>query len=888
MKKQPQTVYLKNYTPPEYTIPQVDLHFDLKEEETLVTSRLLIQRNPNTPAKHPLFLDGEDLELVSILLNQKEFSSAEYIKSDDGLTLLMPPPEDFELTLVTKIYPQNNKSFSGLYKTKKIFCTQMEAQGFRRVTYFLDRPDVLSKYKVTITADETKYPFLLSNGHCIDKKNLPHQRHQTVWEDPFPKPCYLFALVAGDLGKTDSTFTTKSGRTIQLEIYTDKGNESRSHHAMESLKQAMKWDEDVYNLEYDLDLYMIVAVDDFNMGAMENKGLNIFNTKYVLADKNSATDAEYTAIQAVIGHEYFHNWSGNRVTCRDWFQLSLKEGLTVFRDEEFTADLNSAAVKRIDDVNLIRSRQFPEDASGMAHPIRPDSYLSIDNFYTSTVYIKGAAVIRMLQTLLGRETFIAGVKKYFELFDGQAVTTDDFILALEKTSGRSLQHFKNSWYTQAGTPQVQVRSNYDRDRHEYTLIFTQKTIDPVSRKENQPYVIPINIGLFNSQGIEIHPNVKGLPRVSGSTITLELSQKEQTFVFTNVSQKPVPSLLRNFSAPIHLQYEANDSELHLLMSCDTDPFNRWEAAQRMYLKTILSNAQAAREKKTMSVPHNLLAGYAKNLTQYRSLEPAYLARLLQLPQMSYIQQFLKPFDMQSLEKSYIFFKQKLREHCFQQFKDLYTKTSESPDDLSVEAIQNRALKAAVLDFLTCDFSESSVELLSHAYYSAKTMTDSLNALSLLSHCQHVKSTKASEDFKSRWKNDSLVMNKWFSLQASSWKPSTFNTILELEKDPLFDITNPNKVYALHATFSTSNPFRFHGQFVETYPWLTESILRIDQKNPQVASRLATSFNDWSKWSPEQQAVAQQQLQKLHASESVSKNVFEIIDKALKMVPSMEN
>lgn len=882
MKKQPQTVHLKDYHPPAYFIPSVHLDFDLYEEETFVSAQLRVERAVTTPAKSPLILDGEDLELIEIQVNGKTLQISEYEIGDDHLTLVMPPPEAFDLKIKTKIFPQNNKSFSGLYKTKKIFCTQMEAQGFRRVTYFLDRPDVLSKYSVTLTADKAKYPFLLSNGHCTKIEDLDNNRHRAHWEDPFLKPSYLFALVAGDLGKVGSTFTTCSGRTIQLEIFTDKGNESRSHHAMESLKQAMKWDEDVYGLEYDLDLYMIVAVDDFNMGAMENKGLNIFNTKYVLADKTSATDSEYSAIQGVIGHEYFHNWSGNRVTCRDWFQLSLKEGLTVFRDEEFTADLNSRSVKRIDDVNLIRTRQFPEDASGMAHPIRPSSYLSIDNFYTSTVYIKGAAVIRMLETLLGHDVFIEGVKNYFKMFDGKAVTTEDFIRALEITSGRDLAQFKDTWYNQAGTPTISTRSSYDRDKHEYTLTLSQKTIDPVTKKENRPYIIPVNVGLFNTQGIEIHPNVKGLKRVSGNTITLELTESEQTFVFTSVSQKPVASILRNFSAPVHLNHEASDSELNLLMSCDSDPFNRWEAAQRMYLKTILTNVENLQKNRTMTVPHNLLAGYSKNLAQSRTLDPAYLARLLQLPQLAYTTQFLKPFDVKNLEVSYIFFKQTLREHCLQQFKDLLVRLSEFPDDLSATAIQGRALKAVVLDILTCDGSSASVDQLSHAYFSAKNMTDSLNALASLSQIHHPKAQKTLDDFKQRWKDDALVINKWFAIQVTSWKPSTFETVRSLEKDPLFDKTNPNKIYSLHMAFANGNPFRFHDRFTETYPWLADSILDVDQRNPQVASRLATSFNDWTKWSTDQQKIAEQQLLRLKSEAKLSKNVYEIVERALLM------
>ncbi|MBY0316700.1 MAG: aminopeptidase N [Bdellovibrionales bacterium] len=882
MKKQPQIVHLKDYQPPAYLIPTVNIKFDLFEDETLVTSTLTVERAAKTAPKTPFVLYGEDLELISIKSNGVPLDKEDYTLTEETLTIDKPTSLNFELEIKTRIFPQNNKSFSGLYKTKKIFCTQMEAQGFRRVTYFPDRPDVLSRYTTTVTAEKSKYPYLLSNGHCVKTETLGSGRHTAVWVDPFPKPCYLFALVAGDLGKTESTFTTKSGRTVQLEIYTDKGNESRSAHAMESLKQAMKWDEDVFDLEYDLDLYMIVAVDDFNMGAMENKGLNIFNTKYVLADKQSATDAEYTAIQGVIGHEYFHNWSGNRVTCRDWFQLSLKEGLTVFRDEEFTSDLNSRAVKRIDDVNLIRTRQFPEDSSGMAHPIRPPSYLTIDNFYTSTVYIKGAAVIRMLQTLLGRETFIAGVKKYFEIYDGQAVTTEDFIKALENVSGKDLSQFRDSWYNQAGTPTVKVKTNYDRDRHEYMMTFTQKTIDPVTKKVNKPYVIPISIGLFNSQGIEILPLVKGKKRTQGNTATLELNQAEQTFTFTSVSQKPVPSILRNFSAPIHLHYEASDSELHLLMSSDVDPFNRWEAAQRMYQKAILANVANLQNNKPLTIPPNLLAGYAKNLSQYRTMDHAYLARLLQLPQINYIVQFLEPFDIKNLEKSYLFFKRSLRDHCLQQFKDIHSKLVQLPDDFSSAAVQGRSLKSVVLDFITCDQADNSVDLLSHAYFSAKNMTDSLSALWLLSQTTHPKAQKALEDFKQRWRDDSLVINKWFSIQSASWHPSTFETVKKLEQDSLFDKTNPNKIYSLHATFAGSNPFRFHGEYQKTYAWLTDAILDIDQRNPQVASRLATSFNDWTKWSPEQQKVAETQLLRIKNDAKTSKNVFEIADRALGM------
>lgn len=877
---QPTTVYLKDYKPPAYLIPDIELDFDLYEEKTIVTALSHVEKAVDSPLDASLFLNGTHMQLLSLKINGKDVPQSEYVLTDESLEILKVP-ENFSLEIKTELRPQDNKAFTGLYKTKKIFCTQMEAQGFRRVTYFMDRPDVLSKYTTTIRADKKLFPQLLSNGDAVKREDLSGGRHLVQWKDPFPKPCYLFALVAGDLALVKDTYTTTSGRKVDLEIFTDHGNESRCSHAMKSLKESMKWDEDTYGLEYDLNVYMIVAVDDFNMGAMENKGLNIFNSKFVLADTQSASDTEYMHIQSVIGHEYFHNWSGNRVTCRDWFQLSLKEGLTVFRDQEFTSDLHSRAVKRIEDVSNLRTRQFPEDASGMAHPVRPPSYMAIDNFYTRTVYDKGAEVIRMMQTLLGRKTFIDGVKKYFELHDGQAVTTDDFVKSLELVSGKNLSLFKR-WYEQAGTPELKVRSDYNADKKELTLKIQQSCQNPVTRMANEPYHMPIKMGLLDQNGKELPLKLK--EGQFSSEGVLDVQSAEEIFVFSNIAEKPVISLLREFSAPVKLDFEQSEKDLILLMEKDSDSYNRWESAQSLFKNSILTAMNDLTNNATPKVSKDLIAAMGKSLLSEATTDRAFLAKLLAPPPVSYLLQFCEPMRPGILERAYNFFIFNVQKELKNQMLEVFNKLDALKNLEDAEALQVRALKITLLTYITWGDEASSVELLKKVYDKAENMTEALNSLALLAHKPGAASDQALEHFYKRWKNDSLVLNKWFAVQAQSLRKDAFSKVQELSQHALFDSSNPNKLFSLHATFASSNPFRFHDHPQSTYKFLADTIVDVDRRNPQVASRLATNFNDWTRWAPELKNVAKTQLESIKNTPQLSKNVYEIVDRALQMEP----
>ncbi len=873
----PKTVYLKDYTPPAYLIPKIDLFFNLLEDKTIVTAKTMVKKNQATSNSAPLVLDGEHMILLEIKINDLKLDSTQYTLTSEQLTIHQPPASDFEMEIKTELKPQDNKSFVGLYKTKTIYCTQMEAQGFRRVTYFLDRPDVLAKYTTTIEADAKTYPHLLSNGDRTKQETVASGRHRVTWSDPFPKPCYLFALVAGDLGLVKDVYKTVSGKTVALEIYTDKGNESRCAHAMESLKQSMKWDEDTYGLEYDLNIYMIVAVDDFNMGAMENKGLNIFNTKFVLADEKTATDNEFMGVQTVIAHEYFHNWSGNRVTCRDWFQLSLKEGLTVFRDQEFSSDLNSRGVKRIEDVNNLRARQFPEDASGMAHPIRPASYMAIDNFYTRTVYDKGAEVIRMLQTLLGRELFIKGVQKYFEMFDGQAVTTDDFIKAHEITSGRDLPVFKN-WYDQAGTPTVRVREHYDAEKKQLTLWLQQETVNPVTKQANKAYQIPIKYAAFTAQGTALPITLlKGAESAPG---VLDLSQDQQEFIFKNVTEKPVLSLLREFSAPIKMEYEQNDQDLLLLMAKDTDPFCRYEAAQKLYTKAWLKCVQQSRENKPLSIDSLLFEAMRKCLTSVKTEDHAFLAKLLSPPSVSYFLQFCADENPLHVENTFRYFVESVQKNLGSELQSTWDYLQTQTNLSVAKKMDLRALKGVILFYVTFGTAPAATELLQKEYSQSQTMTDVMNVLMSATHKTNCKSLF--NDFYQKWKDDALVMNKWFAAQALSLREDCLENVQKLLTHPSYDKTNPNKIFALIFSFISLNPLRFHREDGAGYQFAADQILDIDSRNPQVASRMATCFNDWSRWAPGLKSLAKKQIERIHQTPGVSKNVFEIMERALKM------
>jgi aminopeptidase N len=873
MSNKPKTIYLKDYTAPAFLIPEILLNFDLEEEQTWVNSVMHLKRNTlSKDVTKEIRLDGENLELHEVKINGETLDPSFYDHDIHSLTI-KNCSDDFFLETKVRLKPQDNKAFSGLYKTKTVFCTQMEAQGFRRTTFFMDRPDVLSKYTAIIRANKKKYPILLSNGNLTEEKDLDGARHQATWQDPFPKPCYLFALVAGDLDWIADKYKTKSQKQVELKIFVDKGKKERALFAMEALKQSMKWDEDTYNLEYDLDLYNIVAVDDFNMGAMENKGLNIFNSKYVLASTDTATDDEYQAIQRVIGHEYFHNWTGNRVTCRDWFQLSLKEGLTVFRDQEFSSDLNSRPVKRIEDVAALRSRQFPEDSGPMAHPVRPSSYIAIDNFYTVTVYEKGAEVIRMLETLLGQETFRKGVTKYFELFDGQAVTTDDWVHAMELVSGRNLNQFK-LWYEQIGTPQITVETKYDATKKTFTIQLSQLTIDPLSKKENKAYLIPLKVGLVSESGqalaIEDNSSIKNN--------VIELKEKSQTIVLTGVNENPILSINREFSAPIQLNFSQSDEHLYTLMTFDADSFNRWESAQKIYRQTLLGFYNNLNQGKDCQISQRLVDSFAQ-LIKNEQDDPALLARLLELPQAQYLGQFLNNINPANLSKAYEIFYSEIAKNLNPLLLEKYQNLNAKKLGHSAKEAAQRAFKNNLLSYLYKDDNAKGAALFYAQFKAAENMTDTLAALSRLAYKAGPEFELAMHEFYLKWKDDSLVMNKWLMVSAMSKSEQGFEKLKEKTKSDVYDAKNPNNVFALLYYFAQYNWTNFHRTDGLTYDWMADQIIDIDGRNPQVSSRLGSCFNNWKKFSEDYRQPMEKALKKILNS-SPSNNLYEIVERAM--------
>ncbi len=856
------TIFSKDYKVPEFLIDSVELEFDLAEDSTRVKSAIEFSRNPkSTERSGRLVLDGEQLELLSVLVNGKK---PEYQLDEKTLTILNPP-DKFTFQCETRIHPEKNTTLEGLYKSSGIFCTQCEAQGFRRITYYLDRPDVMATFTVTIRGDKQKYPFLLSNGNRIAERELEDGRHMAKWNDPFRKPCYLFALVAGDLERVDDHFTTKSGRKVKLEIYVNKGNKNRTAHAMESLKRSMKWDEDRFGLEYDLDLFMIVAVDDFNFGAMENKGLNIFNSRLILADPTSATDADYEAIEAVVGHEYFHNWTGDRVTCRDWFQLSLKEGLTVYRDQEFTSDMTSRGVKRIDDVSMLRSRQFPEDAGPMAHPIRPDSYMEINNFYTATVYEKGSEVIRMIATILGREKFRKGIDKYFERHDGQAVTCEDFVLAMEAASGADLSQFRH-WYSQAGTPTLRVSGEYDSGKKTFTLKVAQSCAPTPGQPEKKPFHIPLSMALLDSSGKELAARV------------LDVKKPEETFVFDGVKEKPVPSLLREFSAPVYLEYPYTESELLFLLAKDGDGFARWEAGQKLSQQVIQQQIDARLAGKSADISRAYVDAFGAVLSDART-DDGTRAEILSLPAQDYIEQLQKgALHPDAIWCAIDEVKGKIGAAHEGEFRKAYDeRNTREAYRYDAASMGKRALKNTALGFL-CHGGRNS-DLALAQLRNAANHTDEVSAMMVLKEAKGSVREEAMEYFYKKWSKDRLVINKWLSAQATSTGDGALERVQKLMHDPVFQINNPNNVYALVWAFAIRNPLHFHRADGAAYRFLTDVVLDIDARNPSVAARLAGSFNQWKRFEPKRRGLMQAELERL-AGKKLSPGTFEIITKAL--------
>ncbi|HYC53707.1 MAG TPA: aminopeptidase N [Candidatus Binatia bacterium] len=873
------TVYRKDYQPPQFRIDEVDLRFELGDEGTRVRSCLSLRRNPDHPSPGPdLVLDGEGLELRSISLDGRELTPAEYELTDKSLRIANVP-ERFSLVTEVLIHPEANTALEGLYRSGGMFCSQCEAEGFRHITFFADRPDVLARFTTTIVADGARYPVLLSNGNPDGSGVLDDGRSWARWRDPFPKPCYLFALVAGNLSCLEDEYVTTSGRRVILRIYVEPQNADKCDHAMRSLKRSMKWDEDVYGREYDLDVFHIVAVDDFNMGAMENKGLNVFNSKYVLARPDTATDDDYTAIEGVIGHEYFHNWTGNRVTCRDWFQLSLKEGLTVFRDQEFSADMASRAVKRIGDVQVLRVHQFAEDAGPMAHPVRPDSYMEINNFYTSTVYNKGAEVVRMMHTLLGPERFRAGMDLYFERHDGQAVSCDDFVAAMEDASAMDLSQFR-LWYSQAGTPRLHVSRKYDATERALTLEVAQETPATPGQAEKLPVHLPMAMALLGSDGREMPLQLEGEQSAPETpTRVLQIRKAHEVFRFVGVREEPVPSLLRGFSAPVCLDGAYEDRDLAFLAAHDSDAFNRWEAGQQLALRRMLSLIEARRAGRELELPRDLADAFRKTLTS--DLDPALIAKALVLPSESYVADQMAEVDVDAIHFVRNFLRQRLAETHREELLARYRAgRTGAPYSLAPEAVATRSLTNVCLAYLSKLQGQEPCDIVYGQFRDADNMTDSIAALAVLSHVDCPERRVALDAFYARWKGEPLVVDKWLGVQAMSELPGTLDEVVRLTEHEAFDIKNPNKVRALIGAFCGANAVRFHEATGAGYRFLADNVLRLDALNPQVAARMTGLMSRWRRYDEGRRNLMRAELARLVAEPSLSRDVYEVATKSL--------
>lgn len=875
IKNQPAPIYRNDYKEYNYLIDKLHLSFELFDQHTIVTAEAACQRKSSFRDDSSLFLFGEELVLLGIYVDGVEVAK-ENLDLDEKSLVIKAVPENFSLKVVTKIFPEKNKSLEGLYKSSGNYCTQCEAEGFRKITYFPDRPDVLTKFTTRIEADKTAYPQMLSNGNFVESGELENNRHYVLWHDPFPKPSYLFALVAGKLVCITDSFVTRSGKKIDLKIFVEERNQHRCDHAMASIKQAMRWDEATYGLEYDLELFMVVAVDDFNMGAMENKGLNIFNSKYVLSTPETATDQDYLGIQGVIGHEYFHNWTGNRVTCRDWFQLSLKEGLTVFRDQEFSSDLNSRPVKRIEDVKVLRNFQFKEDSSPMAHSVRPDSYIEINNFYTATVYNKGAEVIRMMNTILGPDNFRKGMDLYFARHDGQAVTCDDFVNAMSDASKIDLSHFKN-WYSQAGTPQLQVSPEWDQNTGVLKIRVQQTCPDSPGQNDKKPFFIPIKLGLLGTDGQDLMAEKAG-----GQTVFL--TEREQVFTFENIRQKPVLSFLRDFSAPVRVEPFQDATDLATLMKYDHNLYNRWEACNRYATDTIL-NVIALNQNNSIAekqLDEGFLDAVSYSL-QHNRTDPALLSHTLQLPAETTIAQEMKVVDPDALHLARNTIKQQIAVRNKQLFYDIINENGDfTTYDLTAEGMGKRRLRNVALSYLAAiePIEQVVIDLCLRYYYDSNNMTDTISALSCLVNIDHPARQEVLSDYYDKWKADPLILDKWFAVQAVSQLPGTLTQVKSLLSDPKFSIENPNKVRSLVGTFASANHFRFHASNGEGYRFLGDRILELDHFNPQIAARLVGPLISWRRYDQNRQKLMQQELTRIVNMKNISGNVFEIASKSL--------
>ena len=866
MTNQPQEKFRKDYRPFEFEIDGVELSFVLQPETTRVHSRIRFRRTGAPGA--PLMLDGEDLELIRLVLDGRELSTSEY-QLDDELLTLPEVPDVFELQTEVDIQPAANTQLSGLYVSSGIFCTQCEAEGFRRITFFPDRPDVMTTYRVRIEADREANPVLLSNGNRVEAGDLEDGRHFAVWEDPFRKPSYLFALVAGDLGHVHGTFTTADARDVDLYVYSEHENASRLDHALACLKSAMVWDEQTFGLQYDLDIYNIVAVNDFNMGAMENKSLNVFNAGRVLASPDTATDDDYEVIDGVIAHEYFHNWTGNRVTCRDWFQLTLKEGLTVFRDELYSADMTSPAIKRIDDVRMLRAFQFPEDAGPMAHPIRPDSYIAMDNFYTATVYEKGAEVIRMIHTLVGAEGFRKGMDLYFERHDGQAVTCDDFRAAMTDANGIDLEQFE-LWYLQAGTPMIDADGTWDEAAATYTLTLRQACPPTPGQQDKKPMHVPVACGLVGPDGQDLI-----------GTQVLQLCATEQTFTFEGIEVEPVPSLLRGFSAPVRLRATISDDQLAFLMVHDTDLFNRWESGQQLYTRVLLRLVDRLAGGGELELDPLLVEGFRGTLLaegQDRSLQ----ALAMRLPTERFLGDQMDVVQPDEIHRARRWVVRALATELHDELLAVYRRESaDGPYRYSPDEAGRRRLRNACLAYLSTLETAQTTDLCATQQRAADNMTEEMAALACLASIPGQAGEVALGTFYDRWKHLPLVVDKWLSVQASAPRDDTPERVDALLAHEAFDLRNPNKVRSLVRVF-TRNQLAFNRADGFGYRWTADRVLELDPLNPQIAARTAESLAHWRRLDPNRQAMMRHQLERIAATDGISKDLFEIVSKALKV------
>ena len=870
-----QPIRLQDYRPSEWLVDRVSLDVLLHPTSAKVKATLSLRPNPATAAA-PLVLDGDGLNLVALRLDGSPVAETSFVATPDGLTIPQPPNRPFTLEIETIVDPSANTQLSGLYRSSGTYCTQCEAEGFRRITYFPDRPDVMAVYTTRVEGDKAEVPVLLANGNLVEAGDVPGGRHFAIWHDPHPKPSYLFALVGGDLAVVEDRFVTMSGRNVALRIYVEHGKENRCSYAMDSLKRAMRWDEEAFGREYDLDIFMIVAVSDFNMGAMENKGLNVFNDKYVLASPETATDADYAHIEAVIAHEYFHNWTGNRITCRDWFQLCLKEGLTVFRDQEFSSDMRSRPVKRITDVRALRGAQFVEDAGPLAHPVRPETYREINNFYTATVYEKGAELVRMVQTLIGKEKFRTGMDLYFARHDGEAATVEQFIQCFADASGRDMAQFMR-WYGQAGTPDVTVSGRFDEARKVFVLDCRQAIPATPNQPSKEPTVIPLSLGLIGKNGRDLPLVLDGKPFDGAIVLTGHAAK----FEFAGIGERPVLSINRGFSAPINLHTDLGTDDLAFLAAHDSDAFNRWQALQTISTRLLLDNVAAIRAARTQRIDDKLLRAFAAALED-STLEPAFVALVLTLPSEGDIAREIgKDIDPDAVFQARTALRVEISRHLGAALATAYERMTVgggySPD---AKSAGRRALRNAALDLLAANAEPAAVVRAAQQYRNADNMTDRMAALATLSLHDVPERRVSLAEFYDCYAGDALVVDKWFSLQATIPQPDTLDNVRALTSHPAFSLANPNRIRSLIGAFAQGNATQFNRPDGAGYDFVADTVLSLDQKNPQVSARLATAFRNWRTMEPARRAKAEGALRRIRAASPLSRDLSDIVDRAL--------